>query len=75
MSEVPTETDGEFRMDRTHFSVVSLTEPDDAVQYWLTRPAEERFRALEHIRRTFYGPASTSERLQRIIEVVELEPR
>jgi hypothetical protein len=44
----------DFRLDRTQFSVVRLTDPDDALEYWLSRPVEERLRALELLRRTFY---------------------
>jgi hypothetical protein len=65
----------EFRLDRTQFSVVGLTDPDDAVVYWLSRPVEERLRALELLRRTFYGYTDASEGLQRVLEVVQLEPR
>jgi hypothetical protein len=72
MSTVP--EDGDFRLDRTQISVVSLTDKDDAVEYWLSRPAEERLRALEFLRRTFYGSSAT-EGLQRVIEVAQLELR
>jgi hypothetical protein len=65
----------DFRLDRTQFSVVRLTDPDDAVAYWLSRPVEERLRALELLRRTFYGYTSASEGLQRVLEVAQLEPR
>ena len=65
----------DFRLDRTQFSVARLTDRDDAVAYWRSRPVEERVRALEHLRRTFYGVASTSEGLQRVFEVAQLEPR
>jgi hypothetical protein len=65
----------DFRLDRTQFSVVRLTDPDDAVGYWLSRPVEERLRALELLRRTFYGYTSASEGLQRVLEVAQLEPR
>jgi len=65
----------DFRLDRTQFSVVHLTDPDDAVEYWLSRPVEERLRALELLRRTFYGYTSASEGLQRVLEVAQLEPR
>jgi hypothetical protein len=65
----------EFRLDRTHFSVVRLTDPDDAPRYWLSRPVEERLRALELLRRTFYGYTSASEGLQRVLEVAQLEQR
>jgi len=36
-----------FRLDRTQFSVARLTDRDDALEYWLSRPVEERLRALE----------------------------
>ena len=65
----------DFRLDRTQFSVVRLTDPDDAVEYWLSRPVDERLRALELLRRTFYGYTSASEGLQRILEVAQLEQR
>ena len=72
MSEEGTE---EIRLDRTYFSVVGLTDPDDAAAYWLSRPVEERLRALEFLRRTFYSCTSASGGLQRILEVVQLEQR
>ena len=37
----------DFRLDRTQFSVVHPADSDDGVQYWLSRPVEERLRALE----------------------------
>jgi hypothetical protein len=64
----------DFDLDRTQFSVASLTEPDDALAYWLSRPVEERLRAIELLRRTFYGSSAT-EGLQRVLEVAQLEPR
>ncbi|HME08403.1 MAG TPA: hypothetical protein VKG25_15210 [Bryobacteraceae bacterium] len=62
----------DLRLDRTQFSVARLTDPDDSLEYWLSRPVEERLRALEFLRRTFYGP-SASERIQRVLEVSKLE--
>jgi hypothetical protein len=72
-----TSNDGieEFQIDRTKFSVVRLTDPDDAVAYWLSRPVEERLRALELLRRTFYGYTCASEGLKRVLEVAQLERR
>jgi hypothetical protein len=65
----------EFTLDRRHFSVAQLGDEDDAVQYWLSRPVEERLRALELLRRTFYGYTSATEGLQRVLEVAQLERR
>jgi hypothetical protein len=73
MSAVPEEGSEEIRLDRTQFSVVRLTDPDDAVAYWLSRPVEERLRALELLRRTFYGCTSDCGGLQKILEVARLE--
>jgi hypothetical protein len=75
MGMAPEDGIDEFRLDRTQFSVVRLTDPDDAVGYWLSRPVEERLRALELLRRTFYGYTSAGEGLQRVLEVAQLEPR
>jgi hypothetical protein len=64
---------GEFRLDRSHFSVVGLDEPSDAVEYWASRPPAERLRAMEYLRRIAYGTARATERLQRLLQVVELD--
>jgi hypothetical protein len=74
MGTVPEDHSEDFRLDRTQFSVVRLTDPDDSIEYWLSRPVAERLQALEFLRRTFYGDRA-SEGLQRIIEVAQLERR
>jgi len=73
MGTAPEDGLEDFRLDRRQFSVARLTDPDDAVGYWLSRPVEERLRALELLRRTFYGYTNASEGLQRVLEVVQLE--
>jgi HAMP domain-containing protein len=65
----------ELRMDRTKLSVAGLTDPDDALEYWLTRPIEERLQALERLRRISHGDAIASARLQRVLEIAQLPPR
>lgn len=72
MSTVPEDHTEDFRLDRTQFSVVRLTDPDDSLEYWLSRPVEERLQALERLRRTFYGQSAT-ERIQKVVEVIQLE--
>ncbi len=74
MGTAPEEHTDEPRLDRTQFAVVRVTDPDDALAYWLSRPVEERLQAIERLRRTFYGN-SASEGLQRVLEVVKLEQR
>jgi hypothetical protein len=75
MADAPDTSSEEFRLDRTQFSVARVTDADDSVQYWLSRPAEERLSALELLRRTFIGYTDASEGLRRVLEVVTLEPR
>jgi hypothetical protein len=75
MGGVPDHGLNDFRLDRTQFSVVRLTDPDDALAYWLSRPADERLRALERLRRISYGDTVATGRLQRVLEVARLERR
>jgi hypothetical protein len=67
--------DPTHKMDKSAFSVVPLGEDTDAedVAYWLSRPPEERFRALELLRQTVYGYSEPGPRLQRVLEIAELE--
>ena len=74
MDPAPEKPIDEFRRDRTQFSVARLTDPDDALEYWLSRPVEERLRALEFLRRIFYGDAACG-RIQGVLEVAQLERR
>jgi hypothetical protein len=78
MKDMETDAEEEFvddlKVDRTVFSVVPLTEPDDSLAYWLSRPVTERLEALERLRRISYGPLAAA-RLQRVFEVVELNWR
>lgn len=48
------------------------TEPKER-KYWLTRPAVERFQALEQMRRNFYDNAS--EGFQRVYRIIKQEQR
>jgi hypothetical protein len=75
MDPAPEKPIDEFRRDRTQFSVARLTDPDDSLEYWLSRPVEERLRALERLRRISYGDTVASGRLQRVFEVARLERR
>jgi hypothetical protein len=61
-----------LRVDREKLSVASLTDPDDAPAYWLSRTPEERLQGLEILRRTFYGYSACTSRLQRVFEVAQL---
>ena len=63
----------DLRVDPTHFSVAKLTDPHDALEYWLSRPIAERLEQLERLRRINYGDAACDAPLQRVLEVVRLE--
>ena len=62
------------RLDKTTFTVKSsFAEADtDDKAYWLARTPYERLRYLEYLRRMNYGHRATA-RLQRVLEVVDLE--
>ena len=62
------------RLDKTAFSVASLTDESDEKQYWLTKSPYERLRALELMRQIIYGYDPSTERLQRLFEVAQREP-
>jgi hypothetical protein len=61
------------KLDKTAFSVASLTDESDEKQYWLTKSPYERLRALELMRQIIYGYDPSTERLQRFLEVAERE--
>jgi hypothetical protein len=60
-----------WRVDRTAVSVAKLTDPSDELAHWLSRPPDERWEAIELMRRINYGPAAAG-RLQRVLEVAQL---
>jgi len=58
-------------VDRSSFSISTLTSADNSLLYWLSRPTEERLLAVERLRRIIYGHRAT-EGLQRVLEVAQL---
>lgn len=68
------ERDGEAefgRIDRSVLTVVDLHAPNDSLEYWLSQPAEKRWKAAEYLRQMAYGYDPATARLQRVLEVVE----
>lgn len=57
------------KMDKSAFSVVSLYEPSDEKEYWLSKTPQERLEAMELMRQIVYGYDPTTERLQRVLEI------
>jgi hypothetical protein len=66
-----TNEDRNWKIDKSAFSVVSLTAEQNDREYWLSKTPEERFEAIEIMRQINYGYDPTTERLQRVLEVVE----
>jgi hypothetical protein len=62
------------RMNKKAVSIVSLEEADnEEVEYWLSKTPYERLDALETLRQIFYGYDPATTRLQRVLEIAELE--
>ena len=63
---------GNSRVDRSVFEIRSLDEADDR-EYWRTKSPRERMEALELMRQIIYGYDPATTRLQRVLEIAELE--
>jgi hypothetical protein len=63
----------QVRMDKTAFSVGRLTDEPDDKAYWLTKSPQERWQAIELLRQLNYGYDPATARLQRVLELAELE--
>lgn len=59
------------RLDKTAFSVHSLTDDPGDKEYWLSRSPEERLAHVEMLRKLNYGDSASS-RLSRFFEIAEL---
>ena len=59
-----------LKVNRTIFTVASLTEESDEKAYWHSCTPHERLQHLDLLRRINYGDKATA-RLQRVLEIVE----
>ena len=59
-------------IQRDVFEVTDLHDPDD-LGYWRDRGYVERIEAIEFMRKAMFGHDRVSERLQRVLTIVELE--
>jgi hypothetical protein len=64
-----------IKMDKSAFSVVSLTDEPDDLSYWLSKTPQERLEAVELLRQINYGYDPTTARFQRVFGVDELRER
>ena len=61
------------RLDRSVFQIVALDEDGDERGYWRAKSPAERMDALELMRQIVYGYDPATTRLQRVLEIAELE--
>ena len=62
------------KMDKTALSVISLTEAAvDDKKFWWSKTPEERLAAVELLRQIHYGYDPSTERLQRVLAIAELD--
>lgn len=64
-----------FKMDKTAFSVGSLSDESDERAYWAAKTPQERLAALEFLRAVNYGYDPSTARLQRLLTVAQLGER
>ena len=63
----------QVRLDRSVLEIGCLDDEDPDKAYWQTKSPQERMEALELIRQIIYGYDPATTRLQRVLEVAELE--
>ncbi len=65
--------EGLIKLDKTVISIGELDDTADEKSYWLLKSYRERITAIEINRIMVYGEHRTTSRLQRFLEVSELE--
>jgi hypothetical protein len=59
------------RLDKSTFTVVSLTDNTGEKDFWLSKSPYERLEAVEMMRKILYGYDPLTTRLQRFFEVAQ----
>ena len=62
---------GALKIDKTNFSITSLSTPSDDKEYWLAQSPYERLQAVETLRTLNYGIRQSTARLQRVLEITQ----
>jgi len=62
---------GAIKIDKTSFSITTVSVPTDDKGYWLAQSPYERLRAVETLRRLNYGLGQSAARLQRVLEITQ----
>ena len=63
-----------IKMDKTAFSVTTLSEKTNDKEYWLSKTPQERMQALEMMRQINYGYDPATARMEKVLEIVQLAP-
>mgnify|MGYP001576779359 CR=1 FL=1 len=58
------------KIDKTKIDVVDITDSGD-VTYWRTKSTAERLNAIEFMRRVMFGHDRVSQRLQRVLTIID----
>lgn len=61
-----------LRMNKSAFSIRSLSDPSDDKEYWLAKTPAERLEAVELMRQVLYGYDSATARIQKVFKIVPL---
>jgi len=61
-----------MKLDRTKLSVVDFRDSQDK-EYWMQLSPEKRLQALQTNRQAAYGKPNASGRLQRVLEIAEID--
>jgi len=63
-----------LRMDKTAFSVISLKDSGNDKEFWRTQSPTARLQALELMRQVIYGYDPITDRVERVLRVIERTP-
>jgi hypothetical protein len=61
------------KLDKKTITISSIHEESDEIAYWHSKIPQERIEAIEVMRQIVYGYDPISTRLQRVLEITELE--
>ena len=61
------------KLDKNKITISSIHEESDEVAYWHSKTPQERMEAIEVMRQIIYGYDPATTRLQRVLEITELE--
>jgi hypothetical protein len=62
-------------MDKTAFSVISLKDSGKDKEFWRTQSPTARLQTLEFMRQVMYGYDPISDRVERVLRVIERKSR